>query len=92
MQQVLLDIQQLGAPHADSPADGTAGHHISDSAAAVITDVTAPQQPPQQLQTAASLLEDTAGFIEGLVANLEKHQLLELPLAPTLQVGHQARL
>lgn len=91
IKQVLLDVQQLGAPYADSPADGAAGHNISDSPAAVTTDATAQQQPPQQLHVTASLLEDAAGFIEGLVANLEEQQLLELPLAATLQVSSQAQ-
>lgn len=80
LQQVLLDVQQMAKdasaavhdPAGVAVGTGLSGSAVEGSGAA-------------QLQVAA-MLDDAASFIQGLVGNLEPTQLLQLPLASTLQV------
>jgi hypothetical protein len=79
LKQVLLDLQAMassivGSSHVshDHPAEGG-----EDGSA---------DGGQQQQQQFVGMLDDAAGCVDGLVANLQEQQLLQLPMVTTLQV------
>lgn len=91
LQQVLVDIQAMGAGSIKAAAAASEAQDSAGSGDGAHPSATAAETQPlpkQQLQQDHMLasLDHAASFIEGLLANLEEQQLLPLPLVAALQV------
>lgn len=87
LKQVLLDLQamasSIGCGHVpDRPTEGSSEGSSTASASG----------GDSQQREFVGMLDDAAGFADGLVAHLTPQQLLELPMVVTLQVKESTAL